>query len=55
MIATQKNNFADYFAQTENERLGINLKSGYVSHSVFWLVDDDKYIKHLQEKKIESN
>ena len=44
IIAAQKNNFADYFAQTENERLGINLKSGYVSHSVFWLVDDDKYI-----------
>lgn len=44
MIESQKNNFADYFTQAENERLGINLKPGYVSHSVFWLIDNDKYI-----------
>ncbi|MBQ8481136.1 MAG: AAA family ATPase [Alphaproteobacteria bacterium] len=44
MIEAQENNFADYFKQTENERLGINLKSGYVSHTVFWLIDNNKYI-----------
>lgn len=44
MIEAAQNNFADYFEETENDRLGINLKEGYVSHSVFWLVDGDKYI-----------
>lgn len=44
MIDAQKNNFADYFLQTENERLGINLKPDRVCHSVFWLIDDDQYI-----------
>lgn len=44
MIDAQKNNFADYFLQTENERLGINLKPDRVCHSVFWLIDDDRYI-----------
>lgn len=44
MIEAQKNNFADYFLQTENERLGKNLVPGHVSHTVFWLVDGNEYI-----------
>ena len=44
MIAAAENNFKDYFENTENDSLGINLKSGYVAHTVFWLVDDDNYI-----------
>lgn len=44
MIAANQNNFTDYFEKTENEHLGINLKEGYVSHTVFWLLDNDKYI-----------
>ena len=44
MIAANQNNFTDYFEKTENEHLGINLKEGYVSHTVFWLIDGDKYI-----------
>ena len=30
--------------ETENDRHGINLKEGYVPHSVFWLIDDEKYV-----------
>ena len=44
MISAQQNNFSDYFTLTENERLGINLKPNYVSHTVFWLICDDEYV-----------
>ena len=44
MVAAADNDFADYFTTTENERLGIDLTLGRVAHTVFWLVDGDKYI-----------
>lgn len=44
MIAALQNDFSDYFTLTEKERLGINLKPGYVSHTVFWLICDNEYI-----------
>ncbi len=44
MIAAADNDFADYFMQVENERRGINIASGYVAHTVFWMVDGAKYI-----------
>ena len=44
MIKAAENDFTDYFKHTENERLGINLKPGYVSHTVFWLIDGNEYI-----------
>lgn len=44
MIEAVENDFDDYLKNTENERLGINLKPGYVSHTVFWLIDGDEYI-----------
>ena len=44
MIAAADNDFADYFKTTENERLGIGIAAGFVAHTVFWLVDGDKYI-----------
>jgi len=44
MIMAEQNNFDDYFGNTLNEAAGLNLRPGYVAHSVFWLVDDDNYI-----------
>lgn len=44
MIKAAENDFDDYFERTENERLGVNLKPGYVSHTVFWLIENDEYI-----------
>lgn len=44
MIEAAENDFNGYLKNTENERLGINLKPGYVSHTVFWLIDGDEYI-----------
>ena len=44
MIAAADNDFADYFTATENDRQGIGLTPGYVAHTVFWLVDGDRYI-----------
>ncbi len=44
MIKAADDNFATYFINTENESLGVNLKSGYVAHTVYWLIEGDKYI-----------
>ena len=44
MIKATENDFADYFQNVKNEEEGIGLKSGYVSQSVYWLVDGDEYI-----------
>lgn len=44
MIAAQQNNFQDYFEKTENDSLGKGLKEGYVAHTVFWIIDNNKYI-----------
>ena len=44
MIAALDDNFANYFIQTENDANGVNLKPNRVAHSIFWLIDDDKYI-----------
>ena len=44
MIAAADNNFAEYFIDTEKDSLGIDLKPNYVAHTVFWLIDNDKYI-----------
>lgn len=44
MIEAADDDFASYFINTENESLGVALKPGYVAHTVYWLVEDDKYI-----------
>ena len=44
MVEATKNDFADYFINLENAKKGIGLKPGYVPNSVYWLVDDNKYI-----------
>lgn len=44
MIEAADDDFASYFINTENESLGVALKPGYVAHTVYWLVDGDKYI-----------
>lgn len=44
MVAAADNDFAEYFTTTENDRLGIGLAPGRVAHTVFWLVEGDKYI-----------
>ncbi len=44
MIVAADTNYTEYFATTENDRLGVGLASGRVAHTVFWLVDGDKYI-----------
>ena len=44
MIEAAENDFTTYFINTENESLGVNLKPGYVAHTIYWLVDSDKYI-----------
>ena len=44
MIIAQQNNFAEYFKNTQNEALGLNLRPGYVAHTIFWLIDNDNYI-----------
>lgn len=44
MISAAENNFAEYFKNVENNSKGINLKPNHVPHTVFWLVDEDKYI-----------
>lgn len=44
MIEAADDDFASYFINTENESFGVDLKPGYVAHTVYWLVEDDKYI-----------
>lgn len=44
MIEAEENDFATYFENIEKNSKGIGLKAGYVPNTVFWLVDDDKYI-----------
>lgn len=44
MIKAAENDFRDYFADVEKESKGVGLKSGFVAHTVFWLLDDDKYV-----------
>lgn len=44
MIDAVNDDFAQYFAKLENASLGINIKSGYVPNTVYWLFDDDKYV-----------
>lgn len=43
MIAAQ-NNMDEYFVSTENDSKGLNLRLGFVAHTVFWLVSDNEYI-----------
>lgn len=44
MIAATENDFVDYFENIMNDHLGINLKPNYVADTVYWLIDDEKYI-----------
>ena len=44
MLDAAQTDFTAYFETVRNESLGINLKPNRVTHTVFWLVDDDKYI-----------
>ena len=44
MVAAAENDFADYFQNVADEEAGIGLKPGYVTHTVYWLVDDNQYI-----------
>ncbi|MBP5352911.1 MAG: GNAT family N-acetyltransferase [Alphaproteobacteria bacterium] len=44
MIAATENDFADYFQNIADEEAGIGLKPGYVTHTVYWLVDDNQYV-----------
>lgn len=44
MIEAKENDFATYFDDVEKNSQGIGLKAGYVPNTVYWLVDDDKYI-----------
>ena len=37
-------NFADFKLNSENERLGIGLKEGYVKQTRLWLIEDDKFV-----------
>ena len=44
MIEGLKNNPDDYFQKLYKEENGIDLKSGWVPATTFWLIDDDQYI-----------
>lgn len=46
-IKELEDNFGSYIKQQEDESKGINLPTGYVSHTVYWLVDDEGYIGRL--------
>jgi predicted acetyltransferase len=37
-------NFTDFNLNTENNRLGIGLKEGYVKKSRLWLIEDEKFV-----------
>jgi len=39
--------FDEYVARFDNEEKGINLPEGYVSHSRFWLIDNEEFIGHV--------
>ena len=44
MIAAADNDFAEYFDMVEKNSRGMDLKPGYVPNTVYWLINDDKYI-----------
>lgn len=37
-------NFADFKLNSENERLGIGLKDGYVKQTRLWLIQNEKVV-----------
>ncbi|MBP7006748.1 MAG: GNAT family N-acetyltransferase [Candidatus Pacebacteria bacterium] len=39
--------FEEYVARFEKEEQGIDLPEGYVSHSRFWLIDNEEFIGHV--------
>ena len=47
MVEMLPDNFAQYLQKITDEKNCMNLKNGYVPHTTFWLVDDDKYIGTL--------
>ncbi len=42
--ATLKENFSFYLEKLLDESKGKNLPSGYVSHTIYWLIDDDEFV-----------
>ena len=44
MVKASENNFIDYFMAVEKAELGIGIKLGYVPDTIYWLVEDGKYI-----------
>ena len=44
MINAVENDFADYFENIMNEHMGINLQPNYVAQTVYWLVDNSRYL-----------
>ncbi len=39
-----RNNFETHISHIKNEALGIGLPTGYVSHTVYWLVEGSEYL-----------
>ncbi|MBR1649112.1 MAG: GNAT family N-acetyltransferase [Alphaproteobacteria bacterium] len=44
MIAAAKDGFEQYFTEVKNQSLGIGLPQNHVAHTVFWLIEDEKYV-----------
>ncbi len=47
-----KTDFESYVEKLKSESNGENLKSGYVQHTEFWLVDEDKYIGRVDIRHV---
>lgn len=44
LLAAAENDFAAYFEETENTRLGLNIPEGFVAATSLWLIEGEKYI-----------
>ena len=43
-VGLKYGNFADFKLNSENERLGVGLKEGYVRQTRLWLIEGDKFV-----------
>ena len=43
-IGLKFENFADFKLNSDNERIGVGLKKGYVKQTRLWLIEDEKFV-----------
>ena len=49
-VGLKYDNFSDFKLNSENERLGVGLKEGYVRQTRLWLIEGDKFVGIIPTK-----